>query len=52
MLGQPRPQQDDENLTVNRSSRLHQVTAATAARAQRPLPERRLFAIVEVAQVA
>jgi len=38
MLGQPRPQQDDENLTVNRSSRLHQVTAATAATAQRPLP--------------
>jgi hypothetical protein len=29
---------DDENPTVNRSSRLHQVTASTSARAQRPLP--------------
>jgi hypothetical protein len=36
MLGQPRPQQKDENLTVDRSSQLHQVTASTTTRPQRP----------------
>jgi len=38
MLGQPRPQQHNENLTLNRSSQLHQVTAATPAKGRRQRP--------------
>jgi hypothetical protein len=41
MLGQLRPQRDDDNLTVSRSWRLHQVTvvATTSARRLRPSAE-------------
>ena len=38
VLGQPKPQQDNENLTVERSSRLHQVTATATTTARHPHP--------------
>ena len=43
MLGQPRPQQDDENLTVDRSPRLHQVKPLLLL-GPAPAPERRFRA--------
>jgi hypothetical protein len=42
VLGQPSPEQDDENLTLNRPWQLHQVTPP-AIREPPPAPERQIF---------